>query len=99
LRIFNKNRENFKEDAREKDTPDSHFGFQHPGLNSFKPWGYKLLYVESVRFGYNDFSMMMACRLKVAMGNAVPELKEIAHYIAPSVDNDGVADVIERFVL
>jgi HAD superfamily hydrolase (TIGR01484 family) len=48
---------------------------------------------------YNDFPMMMACGLKVAMGNAVPDLKEIADYIAPSVDEDGVADVIEKFIL
>lgn len=49
--------------------------------------------------GYNDFPLLMACGLKVAMGNSVPELKEIADYIAPSVENDGVVDVIEKFVL
>lgn len=49
--------------------------------------------------GYNDFPLLMACGLKVAMGNAVPELKEIADYIAPPVEEDGVADVIERFIL
>ena len=49
--------------------------------------------------GYNDFPLLMACGLKVAMGNAVPDLKAIADYIAPTVDEDGVADVIERFVL
>lgn len=48
---------------------------------------------------YNDFSLLMACGLKVAMGNAVPDLKSIADYIAPSVDDDGVADVIEKFIL
>jgi len=41
----------------------------------------------------------MACGLKVAMGNATEDLKEIADYIAPTVDEDGVADVIEKFVL
>ncbi|MDO8658391.1 MAG: HAD-IIB family hydrolase [Candidatus Levybacteria bacterium] len=49
--------------------------------------------------GYNDFPLLMACGLKVAMGNAVPELKEIADYIAPPVEKDGVADIIEKFVL
>lgn len=49
--------------------------------------------------GYNDFSLLMACGLKIAMGNAVPDLKAIADYIAPSVDDDGVAHVIEKFVL
>ncbi len=48
---------------------------------------------------YNDFPLLMACGLKVAMGNANQELKEIADYVAPNVENDGVADVIERFVL
>lgn len=49
--------------------------------------------------GYNDFPMLMACGLKVAMGNAVPELKAIADFIAPSVDDDGVATVIKKFLV
>ncbi|OGG24320.1 hypothetical protein A3A79_04005 [Candidatus Gottesmanbacteria bacterium RIFCSPLOWO2_01_FULL_43_11b] len=48
---------------------------------------------------YNDFPLLMASGLKIAMGNAVPELKEIADFIAPSVDEDGVATIIEKFVL
>src|SRR5271155_456840 len=35
--------------------------------------------------GPNDFPLLMACGFKVAMGNAVPELKAIADYVAPSV--------------
>lgn len=49
--------------------------------------------------GYNDFPLLMSCGLKVAMGNAVPELKEIADYIAPTVENDGVVDIINKFIL
>ncbi len=49
--------------------------------------------------GYNDFPLLMACGLKVAMGNAVDELKAIADYVAPTVDDDGLADVIEKYVL
>jgi 5-amino-6-(5-phospho-D-ribitylamino)uracil phosphatase len=48
---------------------------------------------------YNDFPLLMACGLKIAMGNSVPEIKAIADFIAPSVDEDGVATVIEKFVL
>lgn len=48
---------------------------------------------------YNDYPLLMACGVKVAMGNAVPELKAIADFIAPSVDEDGVATVIEKFIL
>lgn len=49
--------------------------------------------------GANDFPLLMACGFKVAMGNAGDDLKAIADYIAPSVDADGVADVIEKFIL
>lgn len=47
----------------------------------------------------NDFPLLMACGLKVAMGNATAGLKEIADYIAPDVNDDGAADVIEKYVL
>ncbi|HWY80180.1 MAG TPA: HAD-IIB family hydrolase [Candidatus Sulfotelmatobacter sp.] len=64
----------------------------------------KLLEIETheiigVGDSYNDFPLLMACGLKIAMNNAVLELKEIADYIAPSVEEDGVATVIEKFVL
>ena len=48
--------------------------------------------------GYNDFPLLLAGGLKVAMGNAVSDLKKIADYIAPTVDEDGVATVIEKFL-
>lgn len=64
----------------------------------------KLLDIETneiigVGDGHNDLSFLSLCGLKIAMGNAVSELKAIADYIAPSVEEDGVADVIEKFVL
>lgn len=49
--------------------------------------------------GHNDMPLLLACGLRVAMGNAADELKDIADYVAPSVDNDGVADVIEKYIL
>lgn len=49
--------------------------------------------------GYNDYPLLSACGLKVAMGNAVPELKAIADFVAPPVEEDGVAVVIEKFIL
>lgn len=48
--------------------------------------------------GYNDFSLLMACGLKVAMGNAVDELKAIADVVAPSVADDGVAYIIGKYL-
>lgn len=49
--------------------------------------------------GYNDFPLLMACGLKIAMGNAVDELKAIADFVVPTVDEDGLAVMIEKFVL
>lgn len=43
---------------------------------------------------YNDISFIKESGFKVAMGNAVPELKEIADYIAPSVFDDGLIEII-----
>lgn len=47
----------------------------------------------------NDAPLLDVCGLKVAMGNADDKLKKIAHYIAPSVNEDGVAHVVEKFIL
>jgi len=55
--------------------------------------------IIAVGDAYVDFPLLMACGLKVAMGNAVDDLKAIADYVAPSVEEDGVADVIEKFIL
>ena len=48
---------------------------------------------------FNDFDFLKICGLKVAMGNATDEIKAIADYIAPTYDQDGVADVIEKFII
>lgn len=72
---------------------------QHGILEVAKILGIETHEIIGVGDGYNDFPLLMACGLKVAMGNAVPELKAIADYIAPTVDEDGVADVIEKFIL
>lgn len=56
---------------------------------------------ETIAVGdsYNDFPLLMAAGLKVAMGNAVPELKAIADVIAPNVRDDGVAAIINKYIL
>ena len=48
---------------------------------------------------YNDLPLLKACGLSIAMGNAAPELKAIADYVAPDVDDDGLAVAIDEFVL
>ena len=47
----------------------------------------------------NDIAMLKAAGIAVAVGNAKDEVKAVAEYVAPSNNDDGVADAIERFVL
>lgn len=47
----------------------------------------------------NDAGMLQAAGVPVAMENAVPKLKKIASLIAPDHDNDGVAAVLNQYVL
>jgi Cof subfamily protein (haloacid dehalogenase superfamily) len=47
----------------------------------------------------NDVAMIKHAGLGVAMGNAIPEIKKIASYITKTNEEDGVAHVIEKFVL
>lgn len=49
--------------------------------------------------GANDMPLLAACGLKIAVGNAVDELKAVADYIAPTVEQDALADIIEKFVV
>ncbi|MDI3538053.1 MAG: hypothetical protein PWP12_365 [Bacillota bacterium] len=56
---------------------------------------------EAVAVGdnYNDLEMIDLAGLGVAMGNAPPEVKAKADYITASNTEDGVAQVIEKFIL
>ncbi len=49
--------------------------------------------------GYNDLSMIRFAGLGVAMENAVLPVRQAADYITLSNNEDGVAHVIEKFVL
>ncbi len=49
--------------------------------------------------GFNDITMIEYAGLGVAMENANDKLKEVADYITLSNDDDGVADVINKFML
>ena len=48
---------------------------------------------------WNDHEMIEVAGLGVAMGNAIPALKEIADYITTSNNEDGVKYVIDKFIL
>ena len=48
--------------------------------------------------GFNDISMIRYAGIGVAMGNAKPEVKEAADYITASNDEDGLVEVIQKFI-
>ncbi len=55
---------------------------------------------EIISFGddYVDIGMLSASGLGIAMGNAVPEVKEAANIVIGSNDEDGIAQWLESFV-
>ena len=54
---------------------------------------------DVVVFGddYNDRSMFTDRWFCIAMGNAKPELKEMADYVTDDVNKDGVYKALEHF--
>ena len=48
---------------------------------------------------FNDMSMIEFAGLGVAMEEAVDELKKSADHVTGSNDDDGIVDVIEKFIL
>ena len=52
---------------------------------------------ETVAFGngYNDVNMLVWAGLGVAIGGAVPEVLEVADRVAPPIEEDGAAQVLE----
>lgn len=61
--------------------------------------GIPLEAVIAVGDNLNDLEMIRLAGLGVAMGNADPELRSQAGYVAATNDEEGLAEVIERFVL
>jgi len=55
--------------------------------------------ILAVGDSFNDLSTFEVARTKVAMANAPESLKSLADWIAPPVSQDGVAAVIEKFIL
>ncbi|KMM35799.1 Cof-type HAD-IIB family hydrolase [Guptibacillus hwajinpoensis] len=61
--------------------------------------GIKREEVIAVGDSYNDQEMIEFAGLGVAMGNAPDDIKKISDYIADTNKNDGVAKVVEKFLL
>ena len=49
--------------------------------------------------GYNDVSMIKFAGVGVAMGNAKPEVKEVADVITGTNDEDGLVDIVNKYFL
>lgn len=62
-------------------------------------WGIDPVQTMAVGDQDNDKQMIQAAGLGVAMGNAHDDVKQAAHYVTDTVENDGAALAIERFVL
>ena len=48
---------------------------------------------------FNDLTLLKLCGYSIAMGDAPQELKDVADYVAPVVEEDGLAVAMEEFVL
>ncbi len=61
-------------------------------------WGIKKEEIMACGDQDNDIEMLLAAGIKVAMGNATQELKNIADFITDTVDNDGVVKAVEKII-
>ena len=49
--------------------------------------------------GATDITMFAAAGLKIAMDNGEESLKQVADYVCPSIEDDGLATAIEKYIL
>ncbi len=61
--------------------------------------GLPIASVAAIGDGENDATLLQAAGVAFAMGNATPHVKAIADHVVGSVEEDGVAEAIERYVL
>ncbi len=55
--------------------------------------------VMAIGDNFNDETMLQYAGLSIAMGNAPAEVQQLAQWVAPNVEVDGVAVAIEKFLL
>jgi hypothetical protein len=61
--------------------------------------GLEIANVMAIGDNFNDLEMLESVGLGVAMGNAPAGVQAIAQWVAPSVEQDGAAVAIEKFLL
>jgi len=55
--------------------------------------------IITVGDSYNDLALLRCSGLGIAMGDAPKELKDLADFVAPPLDSDGLAVAIQDFIL
>ena len=55
--------------------------------------------MAAVGDSFNDLPMLRASGLSIAMGNAPEQVKAEADFVAPTVEEDGLAFAIREYVL
>lgn len=76
---------------------DAHKG--HGARRFSEAVGIDLSQVMAIGDGFNDLQMFETVGMPVAMGHAPEEIKTLAKQVTGSLEEDGVAQAIERFVL
>ncbi len=61
--------------------------------------GIKRSEIIAIGDNINDMHMIYNAGLGVAMSNGSPYVRKVANKVAPSNDNDGVAQIVEKYVL
>ncbi|HAC62246.1 MAG TPA: Cof-type HAD-IIB family hydrolase [Cyanothece sp. UBA12306] len=61
--------------------------------------GFNASQIMAIGDNFNDAEMLEYVGLSIAMGNAPLALKKMAQWVAPTVEEDGVAIAIEKFLL
>ncbi|MFN6563362.1 MAG: Cof-type HAD-IIB family hydrolase [Nostoc sp. ChiSLP01] len=61
--------------------------------------GLEVANVMAIGDNFNDLEMLEYAGIGIAMGNAPTQVQAIAQWVAPSVDHDGAAVAIEKFLL
>lgn len=109
LKLLNKNELNViaaRADKMDTGSFTTTFDLTAPGVNkgtTAERWAelHGLSLTEEVMMfgdGYNDNSVMSKAALGVAMGNAVPKLKEVADFTISHVDDDGLSNFVNQFL-
>ena len=62
-------------------------------------YGIPLEQVLAIGDNYNDLDMLQTAGIGIAMGDAPPAVQAIATWVAPTVEADGVAVALNRFIL